>query len=69
MQKTGVKSGYMQKLHSSYTQFFESVSVQLLKVKNSTYVIKTFIETKAILFQSLSSFRRLALLVKALSVI
>ena len=69
MQKIGVKSGYMQKLHSIYTQFFKSASVQVLKIKNSTYVIKTIIETTTILFKSLSSFRQLALLVKALSMI
>ena len=58
MQKIGVKSGYLQKLHSNETQFFAPASILVLTIKNPAPVIKTIYRNeKTNCFKSIYSFR------------
>ena len=49
MQKIGVKSNYMQKLHPNEMQFFASALMQVLTIKKFYTCDETIIETRKLI--------------------
>ena len=52
MQKIGVKSNYMQKLHPNEVQFFASALMQVLTIKKFYTCDETIIETRKLIVLS-----------------